>query len=72
MGSTIDYPQLIERGCGLDVHKESVTATIKGTGIREETRTFGTFTCDLLELGTWLSDHQVTHVIYWKPVFGLF
>jgi transposase len=77
MPNVVEFPQIVERGCGLDVHKESVVASIKGTGIIEETRTFGTFTCDLLALGLWLKENQVTHLamestgIYWKPVYNI-
>src|SRR5246500_4982179 len=41
--------------CGLDVHKKSVTACVLwATGRRRQTREFGTFTRELLELGDWL------------------
>ena len=30
----IEFEQVIEQGCGLDVHKENVTATIMGKGIK--------------------------------------
>ncbi len=41
--------------CGLDVHKKSVTACVLwGSGRRRQTRAFGTFTQELLELGDWL------------------
>ena len=44
--------------CGLDVHKDSVTACVvwaeeKGKKRREE-RSYGTFTRDLLQLADWL------------------
>ena len=38
---------IIERGAGLDVHKETVVACIMGTGIKKEIRTFRTMTNDL-------------------------
>jgi len=41
---------IIERGCGLDVHKETVVACIMGTGVRKEIRTYTTMTHDLLRL----------------------
>jgi transposase len=41
--------------CGLDVHKKSVTACVLwASGRRRQTREFGTFTRELLELGDWL------------------
>jgi transposase len=66
---------------GLDVHKETVVACVrirdaKGKA-RQETRTFGTMTSQLLELGDWLAEAGVTHVamestgVYWKPIWNL-
>src|SRR6202022_4469217 len=64
--------------CGLDVHKKSVTACVRwASGRRRQTRAFGTFTRELLELGDWLRACGVTHVamestgVYWKPVWNL-
>lgn len=64
--------------CGLDVHKKSVTACVVWVmGRRHETREFGTFTKELLELADWLRSCGVTHVamestgVYWKPVWNL-
>src|SRR5467141_4540760 len=64
--------------CGLDVHKKTVTACVVwATGRRRQTREFGTFTRDLLELADWLRGSGVTHValestgVYWKPVWNL-
>jgi transposase len=73
--ATVEFPQLIERGAGLDVHKDTVVGTIRGTGLIEETRTFGTFTCELELLIRWLKEAGITHVamestgVYWKPVY---
>lgn len=73
--AVVEFPQLIARGCGLDVHKDTVVASIKGTGIQEETRTFATFTRDLEDLSGWLEGHQITHIamestgVYWRPVY---
>ena len=60
--------------CGLDVHKKSVTACVLwASGRRRQTREFGRFTRELLEL----ADCGVTHValestgVYWKPVWNL-
>src|SRR5207245_1024175 len=64
--------------CGLDVHKKSVTACVLwAAGRRRQTREFGTFTRELLELTDWLRACGVTHValestgVYWKPVWNL-
>lgn len=68
---------IIDKGCGLDVHKETVVACVMGSGIKKEIRTFGTFTNDLLRLKTWISGLGITHVAmestgpYWKPVFNV-
>jgi transposase len=74
---TIDFEQVVAKGCGLDVHKETVVATVSGTGIKRETRTFSTFTRSLKELKEWILSLGITHVamestgIYWKPVFNI-
>lgn len=70
----VEYEQVIERGCGLDVHRDTVVATVMGKGIKTDTRTFQTTTNSLNELGTWLEGLKVTDVamestgVYWKPV----
>jgi Transposase zinc-ribbon domain/Transposase len=73
--------RVIERCCGLDVHKKTVTACVRlpsANGAREQhVRTFGTTTADLLALRDWLEASGVTHVamestgVYWKPVFSV-
>ncbi len=69
----VTYP----RCAGLDVHKKTVVACVMTPETRV-TKTFGTMTADLLQLGDWLLDHQVTHVamessgIYWRPIYNLF
>jgi transposase len=73
----ITFEQVVSRGCGLDVHKETVVATIKGEGINEATRTFQTFTSSLTDLHDWLKGAGVTHVamestgVYWKPIYSV-
>lgn len=62
--------------CGLDVHKNSITACIivKRT---KHLRTFGTMTEDLFELLDWIKDMNCPIVamestgVYWKPVYNL-
>jgi transposase len=71
--------RVVERGCGLDVHKKTVAACVRVPGVRgaraQHVRTFGTTTLELLALSDWLAEHGVTHVamestgVYWKPVF---
>lgn len=68
---------MVERACGLDVHKETVVACVIGEEIKKEIKTFRTMTSDLLNLKEWLKSKKITHVaiestgIYWKPVFNI-
>ena len=67
---------ILDRCCGLDVHKKSVVAWVI-TPEGRETRRFGTTTGKLLALTDWLKEQGVTHVamestgVYWKPVYNL-
>jgi transposase len=75
-GSKMD--RVVERCCGLDVHKASVTACARvaagGEG-RREIREFATTTRGLLLLRDWLASFGVTLVgmeatgVYWKPIY---
>lgn len=66
---------------GLDVHKETVVATVRrrldNGKTQQQTRTFGTMTKQLLELADWLHSQDVTHLamestgVYWKPIWNL-
>ena len=75
MNPVEEFPRIIERGCGLDVHKDTVVASIKGKDIVERTETFGTFTDELEKLIGFLQNEGVTHIamestgVYWKPVY---
>jgi hypothetical protein len=55
-----DMDVIIDKGCGLDVHKETVVACVMGEGIKKEIRTFSTMTEDLFRLQEWLSEKGVT------------
>ncbi len=74
---SICFDRVVAVGCGLDVHKDSVVATVGGIGVQEETRSFGTFTESLKQLDGWLQQVGVTHVamestsVYWKPVYNI-
>jgi transposase len=67
--------------CGLDVHKEKVSACIiytdKAGNPQSEVQEFGTFTDDLYRLREWLLDHTCPIVgmestgIYWRPVHNV-
>ena len=71
---------LIERCAGLDVHRDSVMATVRVPAKRrrqreQHTRGFGTTLAELAALGDWLQRFGVTLVgmeatgIYWRTVF---
>ena len=74
---SIPFDQVIAKGCGLDVHKKEIVATISGVGIQTETRSFGSTTSSLTELKDWLLENEITHVamestgVYWKPVLNI-
>ena len=73
----IEFEQVVERGCGMDVHKEIIVATIRGKGIKTLTKSYNTFTSSLIKLKEWLKKHGITHIaiestgVYWKPVFNV-
>jgi len=77
MEKVIEYPQIVETGCGLDVHKDIIVGTISCGNQRFETREFGADTSSLTSLRDWCKQAGVTHVamestgIYWKPVFNI-
>src|SRR5262249_23879481 len=73
---------ILYRCCaGLDIHKKTVVACVRRIEAqghaRQEVRTFGTMTCDLLALSDWLAEQGVEQVamestgVYWKPVFNI-
>jgi transposase len=67
---------IIERACGMDVHKDSITACIL-TPEGKEIQTFSTKTVFLLKLVDWIKEHNCSHVamestsVYWKPIVNL-
>jgi transposase len=73
--------EIYEKCCGLDVHRDSITACIMigfGNQKRKFIKTFSTFTKDIRELAKWLKSYDICHVavestgIYWKPIFNVF
>jgi transposase len=70
--------QIYERVAGLDVHRDSVVACVRGLGPRGglvfEKDRFSTTTAGLGELEAWLAERRVELVameatgVYWKPV----
>src|SRR5437667_5716940 len=71
--------RFVQRCAGLDVHKDTVAATVRVPGEDgqrlQETRTFSTTTREPLTLVDWLDSYGVTLVgmestgCYWKPVY---
>src|SRR5262245_46193319 len=72
---------ILERCCGLDVHKREVVACLLVGATHErprrDVRRFATLTVSLRELRDWLVSAGCTHVAmestgpYWRPVFNL-
>src|SRR3981189_2815673 len=71
---------LYPRCCGLDVHKNSISACIlvqEAGRVQKHQRRFGAMTQDLQELAKWLRQFEVTQVamessgVYWKPVWNI-
>jgi transposase len=72
---------IIERCCGLDVHKDVVVACVligpaEGRA-RKQIRSYGTTTTQLEEMRDWLVQEGCTHVgmestgVYWVPVYAV-
>lgn len=72
---------LIQRCCGLDVHRDTVVACVmlpgRGGKVQKILRTFSTYTLELLQLHACLLEHEVTHVgmestgCYWLAVYAV-
>jgi len=73
---------ILESCCGLDVHKERVTACIAYGSLAKaeehfEVREFSTMTADLKELSAWMKEYGVETVamestgVYWKPIYNI-
>ena len=73
----IKFQQLVKVGCGLDVHKEVIVATIRKSNEQYETKEFSSYTSSLTSLRDWCKSEGVTHIamestgVYWKPVFNV-
>lgn len=73
---------ILESCCGLDVHRDQVTACI-ATGPLDKAKEkfivkeFSAMTYGLRGLASWLKDHNVKTVamestgVYWKPIFNI-
>jgi transposase len=72
---------IIERCCGIDVHKKTITVCLMigaaGESARTTIKTFSTLTPDLLACRDWLIAEGCTHAVlestgvYWKPLFNV-
>jgi transposase len=72
---------IIERGCGIDIHKKTIVACSligkAGEKPKKTIKTFSTMTRDLLACKDWLESEGCTHVamestgVYWKPIFNI-
>lgn len=73
----IEFDQVIEKGCGIDIHKSVLVSSVQGKGIKPETRSCDAFTESIESLRDWLKSLGVTHVamestgVYWKPVYNI-
>ncbi|MGL5717519.1 MAG: IS110 family transposase [Paraclostridium sp.] len=67
--------------CGIDVHKKFIVATIASTDSKNittyKTKTFKTFTHNLIEFKNWLSNNNCNELCmestgkYWIPIFNI-
>ena len=48
--SEVSFTQVVQRGCGIDIHRDEAVATIGGEGLKAETRSYKTFSSSLTEL----------------------
>ncbi|MGI6233350.1 MAG: IS110 family transposase [Prevotella sp.] len=73
----VSFEEVVARGCGLDGQKKEIVATVSGTDIKKEARTFQSTTRSLTQLKEWLLELGVTHVamestgVYWKPLINI-
>jgi len=73
----INFIQVVKVGCGIDVHRDIIVATIRKSNDEYETREFSSYTGSLISLRDWCKAEGVTHVamestgVYWKPVFNI-
>lgn len=71
------FNQVVKVGCGIDVHKENIVATLGKSEDNYETKEFNSFTSSLTELRDWCKSEGVTHIamestgVYWKPVYNV-
>lgn len=78
MNKNAKFSRQIQVGCGLDVHRSVIVASIYYQDSQETiTKSFNAYTEDLEQLLQWLLENHVSHVamestgVYWKPVFNV-
>lgn len=77
MQDTIQFKKVVEVGCGIDVHRSLIVATIRKSDSNYQTREFDAYTSSLKSLRDWCKEEKVTHIamestgVYWKPVFNI-
>ena len=73
---SVTFNQLVKAGCGIDVHKDLIVATIRKADQTFQTREFESCTSSLTALRDWCKTGQVRHIamkstgIDRKPVFN--
>lgn len=77
MKKEIKFKQVIQCGCGIDVHRDVIVATIRKSEEEYETKSFEAYTSSLTELRDWCQSEGVSHIamestgIYWKPLYNI-
>ena len=59
---TIEFERVIKVGCGIDVHKDIIVATVRKGNEEYETREFSSYTSSLTCLRDWCKTEGVTAV----------
>jgi len=73
----MEFESIIEKGFGIDVHKEMIMVCVQGKGIKKEIKEFSTFTEDLEKCKNWLKSLELEYGamestgVYWKPIFNI-
>ena len=60
--TNIEFEQVIALGCGIDVHKKVLVATIRVTNIVKETREYSSYTDSIDQLRQWLLEIGIKHM----------
>ena len=60
MEEEVVFEQFVSQGCGLEVHKKEIVATIRYIGLQTTTRKFGATTRSLTEIKDLLIENVVS------------